>query len=238
MNTDKRTATQRIEDLEKVVTMFFQTMAQHKSVVEELLKAREGSVQDMALVKEALKLLNKKLEAVVQVAAPESGITLKSVSDLVTKMNVEEFKAQVASSVAGGFLAVADIVADDSYLVVEEVNAQGVVENPRAQFRLNSLSEETTNLFKGKKVGDLIVSGENKLDIRILEIYTVTEPKAPEADETAASEAVATETSASTSNASESAAASSSDLAELPAETPVSFGLNIHGQPDPAMATA
>ena len=45
---------------------------------------------DMALVKDALKLLNKKAEAIVQVAKPESGISEASVNALVTSMNVEE----------------------------------------------------------------------------------------------------------------------------------------------------
>jgi hypothetical protein len=176
-NTDKRTASQRLEDLEKVVTVLYQSLTQHKNAVEVLLKSQG----DMGLVKEALKLLNKKLEATIQVAKPESGITVSSVNELVVKMNVEELKAQTAEHVANGMLSATDTVADNSFLVCEELNQDGTVANPRVQFRLDSQTEEVGNSFKGKKVGDTISFGENKFSATILELYSIVEPKPADA---------------------------------------------------------
>ena len=147
-NTDKRTATQRIEDLEKVVTMLYQATAQSKNALENLLRSQG----DMALVKDALKLLNKKTEAIIQCATPETGITVQAVSALVVKMNVEDLTAQVAGFVASGHLTAADEVAADSYLVCEELAADGTQVNPRIQFRLDSQDASTQEAFKGKKV--------------------------------------------------------------------------------------
>ena len=173
--TDNRTATQKIEDLEKVVTILYQAVGQMKNATEHLLKSQG----DMALVKDALKLLNKKTEAIIQVAKPETGITVASVSTLVIKMNVDDLTAQVAGHVASGNLVATDTVAADSYLVAEELNADGTLANPRIQFRLDSQEPATVELLKGKKVGDTISFGENKFSAKLLEIYSVVEPKAP-----------------------------------------------------------
>ena len=176
-NTDKRTATQKIEDLEKVVTMLYQATAQIKNVTEGLMPLQG----DMAIVKDALKLLNKKTEAIIQVASAETGITADSVSALVIKMNVDDLKAQVAGYLANGHLTASDTVDAKSYLVCEELTADGAVANPRIQFRLDSQDQATSEAFLGKKVGDTASFGENKFSAKILEIYTITEPKAPEA---------------------------------------------------------
>lgn len=176
-NTDKRTATQRIEDLEKVVTMLYQATAQMKSSTENLMRTQG----DMVLVKDALKLLNKKTEAIIQTASPETGITVSSVSELVVKMNVEDLTAQVAAYVENGHLVSAEEVSEKSYLVCEELNADGSLANPRIQFRLDSQDEATATSLKGKRAGDVVSFGENKFSAKILEVYSVVEPKSEEA---------------------------------------------------------
>ncbi len=221
-NTDKRTATQRIEDLEKVITVLYQTVSQFKAGLDSLPNLQG----DMGLVKEALKLLNKKTEAIIQVAAPETGITANSVSALVVKMNVEDMTAQVAGYVASGHLVAAEEIADNSYLVVEESNADGAIANPRIQFRLDSQDPATSAVLKGKKVGDVVSFGENKFNAKILEIYSLAEPKAPEAAapvETApaapAAEAVAN--NATTEAAPAEATTATADPYAAPTESPV-----------------
>jgi hypothetical protein len=222
-NQDKRTATQRIEDLERVVTMLYQATAQSKNALENLLRAQG----DMALVKDALKLLNKKTEAIIQVATPETGITVQAVSALVVKMNVEDLTAQVAGFVTSGHLTPADEVAADSYLVCEELAADGTQVNPRIQFRLDSQDASTQEAFKGKKAGDTVSFGENKFSAKILELYTLTEPKAPEAAPAeAASEATAADATAPTTGDAAPAEAvqtgpSNANFENPPAETPV-----------------
>lgn len=176
-NKDNRTATQRIEDLEKVVTMLYQATQQSVASLQSL-----GAMQsDMGLVKDALKLLNKKTEAIIQTATAETGITAASVSALVVKMNVEDLTAQVAGYVANGHLAPTEEVAANSYLVAEEYAADGTLANPRIQFRLDSQDQATQDALKGKKAGDSVSFGDGKLSAKILEVYSLVEPKAPEA---------------------------------------------------------
>ena len=207
-NTDKRTATQRIEDLERVVSALYNAASQQKSVIENLLTA----TGEMGLVKDALKLLNKKTEAIIQVAAAETGITFQSVSDSIVKMNVVELTSQVAAYVANGHLEAASEVSDNSYLVAEELAADGSVANPRIQFRLDSQDPATQEALKGKKAGETVSFGENKLSAKILEVYSIVEPKSEQAAEAAPAEVAAEAPAAE-------AAAPAQDT--LPAETPV-----------------
>jgi hypothetical protein len=223
-NQDKRTATQRIEDLEKVMTVLYQGLLSMQNTAQALPK----QMQDMALVKEALKLLNKKTEAIIQTADPSTGITVESVSALVVKMNVEDLKSQVAEYVASGHLTAADEVSDGTYLVAEEMNPDGTLANPRVQFRLDSQDETTQAALKGKKAGDTVSFGENKFSVKILEVYTLSEPKAPEA-EASGTEPVEAQTPENSGDANAEAPAASlaapvtpgAELPSAPAETPV-----------------
>lgn len=238
-NTDNRTATQRIEDLEKVVTMLYQAAADSKNAVENLLRAQG----DIGLIKEALKLLNKKTEAIIQVASLESGINFDSVKTVVVKMNVEDLTAQVAGYLAAGRLAPTDEVKADSYVVCEEYKADGTLENPRIQFRMDSQQPAESEALMGKKVGDTATFGDGKFTARILELYTLTEPKAPEAPQAApaaettpADAPVATEAASVAAEVPTEAPASAPTaiLDALPTESSPAFGLEIHGQPDPS----
>lgn len=205
-NTDTRTATQRIEDLEKVVTVLYQAANQASNAIQNL----PSLGADMALVKDALKILNKKTEAIIRAAAPETGINIDSVSAIVVKMNVDDLTAQVAAYVANGHLTVAEEVADNSYLVCEESNLDGTLANPRIQFRLDSQDAATSGALKGKKVGDVVSFGENRYTAKILEIYSLVEPKAPEAQAAPAAEAPQ-----ASSEGSEAAPAASESTEEL-----------------------
>lgn len=207
---DTRTATQKIEDLEKVVTVLYQATAQLKNATESLLRTQG----EMNIVKDALKIFNKKTEAIIQAATPETGITVKSVSDLVVKMNVEELTAQVAGFVASGHLVAAEEVAANSYLVCEELGADGTLVNPRIQFRIDSQSEETVAALAGKKAGDTVSFGENKFSAKILEVYSLVEPKTPEVEAPTPAEASAPE-------APTAEVASAPTLDPLPPESPV-----------------
>lgn len=189
-NTDNRTASQKIEDLEKVVTVLYQAATENKNAIESLLRSQS----DQAILSAALKLLNKKVEAIVQAATPETGITFSAISALVTQMNVVELVEQVAGFVRDGYLAPAEVVTDNTYLVCSESNAEGEVVNPRIQFRLDSQDQAMQDALKGKKAGDSFSIGESTFSVKVLEIYTLTEPKAPESSQEApAAEAPAAE---------------------------------------------
>jgi hypothetical protein len=171
-NTDNRTATQRIEDLEKVVASIYQATSKLIAATEDLLKKSD----DLVLVKEALKILNRKTEAIVLAATPESGITDSSVSGFLIQLNTSDLKAQTAAYVTNGQIAVTDTVAENSFLACEEVNKDGAVINPRIQFRMDSQPKETQDALTGKKVGDSVSFGDNKFGVNILEIYSLLNP--------------------------------------------------------------
>lgn len=239
-NTDKRTATQKIDDLEKVVTVLYQSLNQHKGAIEAL----QSLGKEVSVLKEVAKLLDRKTDAIVKVAKAETGISVESVKATVEQWNIEDMKGQVAGHLANGYLAPTDTVADDSYVVCEELAPDtGAVVNPRIQFRLDSQADETKNLLRGKKTGDTAKFGETKYDLKVLEVYTLTTPKAPEAAAPQAAEQApssdATETTESTTATEAAAPAGYVPPAfagpdTTPTETPVTFGLEIHGQPDPA----
>jgi hypothetical protein len=191
--TEKRTATQRIEDLEKVLASVYQAVMTHREAIEALAPVKE----DMALVKDALKLINKRVEAVVQAAKPESGITSQSVSDLLVQMNVADLASQVQGHLANGHLSPTDTVAKDTFLVCEEFDSNGTMVNPRIQFRLDSQDAQTQELLTGKKVGETVTFGEGKLSAKITEVYALTLPTPPQASEEAAPEAQTSEAPAS-----------------------------------------
>jgi len=218
-NKDTRTATQKIEDLERVVSMLYQSVTALDGAVKSLMSTQ----RDMVLVRDALRLLNKKTEAIIQVATPESGITAVAVSDLVIKMNVDDLKAQVADYLQRGSLVPADEVSAKSYLICEEQNTDGTIANPRIQFRLDSQDPETQAAFTGKKVGDTVSFGEGKYPAKIIELYTLVDSPAPQATPPA-------------TEAPAQAAPAAPIQNELPAESPVGFGLNFHGQPEESLS--
>lgn len=236
-NKDTRTAGQKIEDLERVVSMLYQTVG----ALDGAVKSLTGTQQDMVLVRDALRLLNKKTEAIIQTAKPESGITPDSVSDLVIQMNVEDLKSQVQEYLKRGNLTPADEVSSSSYLVCEEQNADGTIANPRIQFRLDSQDEATQASLVGKKAGDTTSFGEGKYSAKILEVYTLVDNPS-----TTLAQVKSTDTSAQETSFSDSANSAPTEVPQptaapaensLPEESPVVFGLNFHGQPEADLST-
>ncbi len=217
-NTDKRTATQRIEDLEKVLTGLYQAVMTHRSAIESLASLKD----DMPLVKEALKLINKRVEATIQAANPESGITAEAVSAILVTMNVADLTAQVQGYLANGHVVPAEYVADGTFLVCEEYGQDGTLTNPRVQFRLDSQDAAIQETLKGKKAGDMVSFGESKFTVKVLEVYALAPPNPPQAEEQSpAQENVPSEESAQTEAATETASEtqSATETAESTPET-------------------
>lgn len=175
-NKDNRTATQRIEDLEKMAVLLYQSNSELVAAVQNFQRI----AGDMGLIKDALKLLNRKAEAIVQAATSTAGITAKNVSDLVINMNVEDLKAQVQGYLASGQIEPAESVTQTSFVVCEESNSDGLVVNPRIQFRTDTVEEKIQKAIQGAKVGDTVSFGEGNFSAKVLEVYNLVPPKAPE----------------------------------------------------------
>lgn len=161
----KKSATQRLEDLENAVM--------------NLYNVANGLARDLYISKEALKLLGNKTDSVVKCINKGSTLTAENISAAMVENNIEELKNVVESYVKMGACAPTDIVANDSFLVVREIAKDGSVADPRAQFTLASLeNKEVATKLLGAKVGDVVPTYEGKHSIEVLEIYKVAAPQA------------------------------------------------------------
>lgn len=230
-NTDKRTATQRIEDLEKVLTVVCNALNQMQSAVNNLFQSQ----QEVGLIKEALKILDRKTDGIVKSATAETGISPNSVRAYVLERNMEDLTKQVADYVTNGKLAPTDSVGSDGYCVCEEYNADGTLFNPRIQFRVDAQNKETADALLGKKAGDMVSLGEGKFTLKVLETYAVLPEKAPEAQTPTETTTTAEATTETTSSAAP-AGPSNSNFEAPPSETPVEQFVSDAGSVDSATA--
>lgn len=174
---NKKTATERLEDLEKTMMNVIQA-----------LQPLDPLSRDMMGLKEALKLLNNKLEAVVRAINEGGSIDDDRLSKFMVDNNVKELKDKVDQMVTQGILVPSDTVNKESFVVVNEVDPNGTVVNPRMQFLLSALQhEELRTKLESSKVGTNLTVGDKGASINVLETYDVSTPKAPEATDTATS---------------------------------------------------
>ena len=165
-NKDKRTASQRIEDLERTVMAAYQTLDQ--------------MARDLMTIKEAIKLLGNKTSAIATAANIPDDI----ISKLMLDANVAELKSKVDVLVEQGVLVADENLTDTSFVVGQEVDSNGAIVNPRLQFTLGSLNPDLrAKIAAGKVGGDDIELQEGKLKFRLLETYQIVTPQAPEASE-------------------------------------------------------
>jgi hypothetical protein len=168
---DSRTASQKIQDLERAVGASFQTM--------------DNMTRDILTIKEAIKLLGNKVDAIVKALQTSMSATINDdvISKIMVENNVEELKNKVTDLVTQGILAPQDEVDDNSFLVGREVNDIGEVVNPRLQFTLQALVEDLRGKLKGARPGNVVTLQEGKLRFELLETYAVVpvpeQPAAP-----------------------------------------------------------
>ncbi len=168
MSNDTRSASQRIEDLEKASVSLYQAL--------------EAFSKDFNLAKETLKLLSNKVDAIVKVAAAGSVISDDSVTKQMVQNNVLDLKEKVKGLLDGGTLSAQESVDDTSFIVARELDDQGNEINPRLQFALGALSDQILkDKIKGAKAGDILQLQEGKLQLQVMEIYSINVPQAENA---------------------------------------------------------
>lgn len=165
--SDKRTASQKIEDLEKAVMSGFQVS--------------NNMARDIMIIKDALKLLGNKVDSVMKAACNDEKPTNEVISRIMLDNNIEELRLKVVNLVNQGILVPSDAVTENTFLVGSENEATGKVVHPRIQFTVSSLEKELQDQLIGKKVEDIITFKEDKLRFVVKEIYNIVTPKAPEA---------------------------------------------------------
>lgn len=169
---NKKNATERLSDLEN-----------NQAQIVQALQPVELMARDLAGMKEALKLLNNKVDALVKAINAGGPITDDSLSKYMIENNVAELAKKVTDMVASGLLAASDTVTKDSFVVINEADPSGAVVNPRMQFLVSALQhEEVRTKLEGAKVGSNISVGDQGASINVLESYNVVTPQAPAAE--------------------------------------------------------
>ncbi len=177
---DKRTASQRIDDMERGLMALYQTA--------------DNMARDMMTIKEAIKLLGNKLDSVVKASNRGEALTDETIAKIMVENNVEELKEKVTNLVNQGVLVAAEEVGPNSFIVGRELAEDGTVQNPRMQFVVSALQPEVKDKFPGAKAGQILELQEGKWKFEIQEIYSIVTPEqAPQVEAVKASESTQAE---------------------------------------------
>lgn len=171
-NENKKTATERLEQLESMQGNIIQALQPLQVVVNQV-----------ETLKETVSLLNKKLNAIVEVLNTNlnAGLTNELLDQIMIRNNVAELKGKVEKMVSDGLLQATESVGAESFIAVSESSASGQLVNPRMQFLLSSIpSEDIRKKLEGAKVGDIVIVNERGDSVTILESYNVLMPGASE----------------------------------------------------------
>lgn len=161
---NKKNASQRLDDVETVLS--------HTSHTLDMM------ARDLMILKEAVKLLGNKADAVAKAA----NLSDDQISKLMIENNIEELKQKTIQMIAQGILDDTDVAAEDSFIIGQEVGDDGSVVNPRIQFALSALGQPLKDKLLGAKAGDLVSLEEGKLKLLITELYKIQSPKLTQED--------------------------------------------------------
>lgn len=167
-NKDKRTPSQKIEDLEKALL--------------GVGEAVNRMYRQVATLQESVKLLGQKSNAMIRTQVRGLAMTPDNVMDMMTELSVEAMQEMVARYVADGIFTPTDVISETSFVVGRDLDRDDntIVSNPRLQFNVTGdVPPELRPKLIGKKAGDLveITPGANLL--QIMEIYQVGAPSLP-----------------------------------------------------------
>ena len=172
-NTDKRTASQRIDDLERAVMSIF--------------NVSNNMARENTLIKNAIKLLDNKVDAIVQLATAGKPITNENLDVVMKETEIAELKGKVANLITQGFLVPTEEIAVDSFVVGSETEPDaedgtlGKVRHARLQFTVQSLAKEIQDKLVGAKVGDTVKFKDDAFVFKVSELYKIVNPTPPSA---------------------------------------------------------
>lgn len=160
---DKRTASQRIDDMERGLMALYQTA--------------DNMARDLGTIKEAIKLLGNKLDSVVKASASGQPLNDEVIAKIMVENNVQELKEKVTNLVAQGILVTAEEIGPNSFIVGRELADDGTVQNPRMQFVASALAADIRDKFTGAKAGQKLKLQEGKWNFEIQEVYNIQTPE-------------------------------------------------------------
>lgn len=160
----KRSATQRIEDLEKVVSTLYGTA--------------DNMARDLIAVKEAVQLLGSKVDALVTAVSSKEDVSDKVIARIMTDNKVEVLKGKVKNLVDQNIFVATESLDENGFVVGREIGVDtDDVTNPRLQFPIATASALVKEKLKGAKPGDVVVIEQGKFRFEVLETYKVNVPK-------------------------------------------------------------
>lgn len=163
---DKRTASQRLDDMERGLMSLYQTA--------------DSMARDLMTIKEAIKLLGNKVDSIVKASSRGEPLTDEVLAKIMVENNVEELKEKVTNLVNQNILVAAEEIGPNSFIVGRELSDEGTVVNPRMQFVVSALHEDVRSKFPGSKVGQVLDLQEGKWKFEVLEVYNIHTPEAPQ----------------------------------------------------------
>lgn len=167
-NDKKLNAAQRLESLEQAMVLIDKT-------VHELYK----SIESLRL---AGKTLSNKVDSIISASSQGQQINDDIINKIMIENNVQELKERIEKLKASNQIQDGAEIGDMSLMVLREIDPDtNEVANPRIQIAFQLLADQTKDLLRGKKAGDMIAMGEDKLNLEVLEVYTILVPENKEA---------------------------------------------------------
>ena len=159
----KLNATQKIEALENTLLGYE--------------KKFEILADEIDQVREIARKLERKLNASIK-AGEDGKFGNDAISKIIVEENTKELDGKVKFLVSQGVLTLDNekVIDAQTFIVAREMDKDGVVVNPRLQFAMMSIPEDSQGTFVGKKVGDVVTPKDSEVDIEITEVYVITPP--------------------------------------------------------------
>lgn len=171
----KLNATQRLEVLERQN--------------QEINMYLNGFARDIELIKQAIKLLGNKVDAIQKAAL----ISDDQVAAGMIANNIKELKDKVDGFLKTGNLTSTESVTEKSFVVGKELNDDDSVANERIQFAVGALQPDLKEKLVGSKVGDKVKFSEGTLRLELCEVYDIVVPKSEEVEASTESTEAASE---------------------------------------------
>lgn len=169
---DKRTASQRIDDLERAVMSIF--------------NVTNNIARDLTLIKNAIKLIDSKVASIMEASCAGKPLTDEVISFIMREKELQELKDKVLNLVTQGFLTPTETAGEGTFVVgsEDEPDAEdgtpGKVVHARLQFTVASLDKDLQSKFTGVKVGETIKFKDDALVFKVKEVYKIINPTPPE----------------------------------------------------------
>lgn len=159
----KRTAAQRLDDLENAFISTFRTV--------------EQIGQEIQVIKEAIRLLGNKSEAIARLVVKGSSPDNANLTAEMVQINVENLESKLNDLKANGILVSEEVTTPNSFIVGREVDDLGNITNARIQFQLSRVETAVQAALSGSKAGDVVTIVEGKSKFEVLEVYSIQQPE-------------------------------------------------------------